>query len=609
VTATLEPPTELDARVEEALAGLSPDERAAAEQQLGRILTRRKALHRFPTPTSLARELGGPGIKITPMLRLFDSMLVAADAGYRTRWIVNTPPQETKSTTINQWGMLWLLLRDPSRKIVIASYEQGLAMESTLAVRQIIESYGGGYLGGRNDDVDREDVLGLALDPRRAKATRWALRGQDEGRNGSMAAVGIGSALTGRPANVLVIDDPLKDAEQADSETYRARARNWYQSVATTRLSGATIVIVVQTRWHELDLSGWLLEEDAKLAHPQWSRLVIPAQAEEDDPLGRAPGEYLESVQDRTVAEWEGKRRDVGSRWWFAMYQQRPSPPEGGVFLRRWFDDNRRDAGLGLPELSIVETWVDPADNTGTGDEAGVITLGLGATDSRIYLLADSSAHMTVGRWFRVALLDALRYGSQSVNYERSLSGLKRGAEAAWSNLRYEAQVLAAFRRAAHRALDQDPARHPWELAPPGDVLAEATDHIAREDATALRRREIETDLLELWPFVERVLALPATGIPIRSKEAKGTKTFRAKMVAPVYERGDVVHVGHFPRAESQMASWLESQDSPDRMDAIVHGVGSLASRTGLVTISPAEGSMPARTFAASVPMRRSTRR
>lgn len=607
MTATLDEPG-LDAQVEEALAALSPAERGVAEAQLGRILTRQRALRRFPTPTSLARELGGPGIKITPMLRLFDSMLVAADAGYRTRWIVNTPPQETKSTTINQWGMLWLLLRNPARKIVVASYEQSLASESTLAVRQVIEAYGSGYLGGRNDDPDRHDVLGLALDPRRAKSTRWALRGMEEG-NGSMAAVGIGSALTGRPANVLIIDDPLKDAEQADSETYRARARNWYQSVATTRLSGETIVIVVQTRWHELDLSGWLLEEDRKLARPQWSTLVIPAQAEENDPLGRRPGEWLESVQGRTPAEWEGKRRDVGSRWWFAMYQQRPAPPEGGIFLRKWFEDNRRDAELGVPECAVVETWVDPADNTGTGDEAGVITIGLGADAQRIYVIADSSSHMTVGRWFRVALLDALRYGSHSVNYEKSLSGLKRNAEAAWTNLRYEAQVLRAFYRAHLRALDQDPKRVAWPLVPPGDVLADATDHIAREDATALRRREIEGDLAELWPFVERVLALPETGIPIRGKAAHGTKAHRARMVAPIYERGDVVHVGHFPRLESQLASWLETQDSPDRMDALVHGLGSLAARMGLVTIEPAEGSLPGRTFAAGLTMRRATRR
>lgn len=433
-------------QIEARLAGLSPTERAIAEGRLNRVLTRRRAMARFRTPTEMAQALGGPGVVITPMLRMFDSVLVAAEQGFRTRWIINTPPQETKSTTINQWGMLWLLMRDPSRRIGIASYEQGLAARSGLAVKQLIEAHGSGYANAK-PDPEREDELGLLLDPRRSQSTAWSLSGV-HGENGGMISVGIGSALTGRPLNVLIIDDPLKDAEQADSLVYRERVRNWYQSVATTRLSGKTIVIVVQTRWHEDDLSGWLMQRDEVAPYPQWSRLIVPAQAEEGDPLGRAPGEWLESVQGRDEAEWLEKRREVGTRWWYAMYQQQPSPPAGGVFKRQWFERHRVKAA---PELVYSGVWVDPADNTGTGDECGVMFGGLGA-DGHTYLIEDASSIMTVHQMLRRALLMCVRRRGHVVRLEQSLAGLKRNAQKAWRDIRWEAGVVDAFWRAEVRA-------------------------------------------------------------------------------------------------------------------------------------------------------------
>ena len=582
-----DPDLSLDA-VEERLAKLSPPERGIAEARLGRLLTRRRALRKYRVPSELAVAFGGPAIRVTPLLQMFDAIMVSAQQGYQTRWIVNTPPQETKTTSLNQWGALWLLLHDPSRPIGVASYEQNIAARSGLQVRQIIEAHGAGYAGAKKDPA-RQDDLGLLLDPRRGQSTAWSLSGI-HGENGGMISVGVGSALTGRALRILFIDDPLKDAEQAQSLIYRERVWNWWQSVARTRLSGHTIVVVSQTRWHEDDLSGRLLNDDESRPHPQWSKLIVPAQAKEADPLGRAPGEWLESVHGRTEREWLAIRRDVGERWWSAMYDQEPSPPAGGIFQKEWIDQNRVGTH---PELAIVCTYVDPADNTGTGDEAGIITMGLGV-NQRIYVLEDASGHHTVNEWLRVALLAAVRWHG-SVRYEQSLSGLKRSAEKAWRDIRYEAGTLRAFRRADLRAAGHDPERVPWPLTPDPDTLAAAVAHVAREDDDALTRRGIEARLTQLWPLTEEVMALPKPGPQIASIRARGTKTWRASNAAGPYQRGDVAHVGHFPRYEKQLVSWTEAQDSPDRMDAGVHGVTDLSSRSGGADVEATDAQLPTR--------------
>lgn len=134
------------------------------------------------------------------------------------------------------------------------------------------------------------------------------------------------------------MDDPLKGRKEADSPTFRQACRDFYTDTARTRLAPAAPQIIIQTRWHEDDLSGWLL---AGASGADWRYINVPAQAEDDsDPLGRQPGEYLISARGRTAADWEMTRRDVGARTWAALYQGRPAPAEGSLFKRshwRWY--------------------------------------------------------------------------------------------------------------------------------------------------------------------------------------------------------------------------------------------------------------------------------
>lgn len=572
----------LAADIRARLDKLSPAERHLAEIRIQRIARRKRAMRRFPTPGHLAKFLQ-PDTVQTPLMAALDRMLLECDSGMRRRWLVSCPPQEGKSSRVPFVGALWLLIRDPSRRIAIASYEQQLAARSGLGVRQAVETYGGGYKGDRH--ANQEDELGLLLDPDNAKQANWSLADVPGRRNGGIVSVGVGSAFTGRAVDVLIIDDPVKDAKAADSEEQRRISHNWFQAVAETRLAGNAIVIVIQTRWHEDDLMGWLLRRDDLEETPAWGRMIAPAVAGQNDPLGRERGEYLRSARGRTGSDWQEIRRNVGERWWGALYMCNPVPPEGGVFKHEWITRHRVKSA---PELIRTEVFVDPADNEGSGDEAGVIVAGEGV-DQRYYVLDDLSGHMTVGRWFRVAFIAALRHKATAVRYERSLSQLDKRARQAWRDLLREALKLNELWQ-QHAMPDRG-----WPERPNGDVVAQAARELVRDDATPEEQIQLEAALLELWPVVPAALALPRTGVPVSMMLAEGSKTFRAKMAAPVYEGGHVSHVGTFPELEHQQVSWMEGQDSPDRMDALVHAINELARAAGGVEISAARGRLPLR--------------
>lgn len=567
---------DLVAQIRAKLDTLNTGERRLAQLRIDRILRRKRALARFPSPGHLAKLLS-PDTVQTAMMTALDQIAIAADSGFQRQWIISTPPQEGKTMRMGTAVPLWLLMRDPTRRIVIASYEQTLAARSTLAVRQAIETYGGGYKGDRNY-AGQEDQLGLLLDPDQAKQANWNLIDGPKRRNGGMVAVGVGGSLTGRSADVMIIDDAVKNALQADSKQQRDAVWDWYQSVALTRLSPGAIVIVIGTRWHEDDLIGRIIKDDkAGGGVPQFRQLVIPAIAKGKDPLGRKPGQYLTSTRGRTVKEWKAIRKRVGERFWSAMYMGEPHPPAGGIFKLEWIENHRRPVA---PELSVVEVFVDPADNEGDGDEAGIITMGRGAEDQHLYVLADDSGHMTSGRWFRVAFLTALRHDASAIRYEKSLSGLRRIGRKAWKDLLREARKLHELDPFKGRELVRRPE------IPPGELILEAATALARDDAELKEIVALQRDLTELWPLVPKVLELPETGIPVQAITAKGTKTHRAKMTGPMHEWGHVHWVGDFVELKYQLVAWQESQDSPDRMDAYVHGITKLG-QTGDALMEP----------------------
>jgi predicted phage terminase large subunit-like protein len=276
------------------------------------------AKRRWATPGALAQHLD-PHTAETPALELIDRYLVETVGTPNGRLIISMPPQEGKSQRVSRRFPTWLLVSDPDLRIAIASYEHRIARRWGKAVR---------------DDLVSHKLL--LVDQGSFAADEWTVGGHI----GGIYSVGIGGALTGRPVDVLIVDDPIKDREQADSLVYRDRVWDWWTDVAVTRLAPGAPVVLILTRWHEDDLAGRLVAADDGAT---WRVLNIPAQADHDpakgesDVLGREPGEWMVSARGRTPADWEAKRVAVGTRTFTSLYQGRPSPDAGDVFHRDWW--------------------------------------------------------------------------------------------------------------------------------------------------------------------------------------------------------------------------------------------------------------------------------
>lgn len=245
--------------------------------------------------------------------RLLIEYLEAVERGEIERLMVCMPPGSAKSTYTSVEFPPWFLGRNPKLNVIPASHTQELAETFGRRVRNVVAS-----------DEFRA-VFGFGLSPDSQAAGRW---GTEEG--GEYYATGVGGAVAGRRADLLVIDDPVKSREDADSERSRARVWDWYVNDLLTRLKPGGRQILVMTRWHEEDLGGRILEREAN----RWTLLELPMEAYANDALGRRAGEMLwpEYFTPEMVASAK-----MDARSWNALYQQRPSPEDGSYFRRDWF--------------------------------------------------------------------------------------------------------------------------------------------------------------------------------------------------------------------------------------------------------------------------------
>ena len=227
--------------------------------------------------------------------------LERVDRGEIERLMVCMPPGSAKSTYTSVIFPAWFLGRNPAKSVIAASHTQELAERFGRRVRNIVAAreYG--------------NVFGVGVAEDSAAAGRW-----DTDKGGEYYAAGVGGSITGRRADLAIIDDPVKSREDADSERGREKAWDWYTNDLLTRLKPGARQIVVMTRWHEDDLGGRILERERE----RWHVIEIPMEAMDDDPLGRKPGERLwpEWYTDDMVAT---AKRD--KRSWWALYQQQPS--------------------------------------------------------------------------------------------------------------------------------------------------------------------------------------------------------------------------------------------------------------------------------------------
>jgi len=307
-----------------------------------------------------------PGYKDAGHHRLIARHLEAVERGDITRLMITMPPRHGKSMLASEFFPAWYIGRNPDHYIVTATYAQELADDFGRKVKNQIE-----------DESYKAIFPGVSLADDSKSAKRFHIDGNLGGyehsvsQRGAFYAVGVGGPLTGRGAHLLLIDDPVKNREEAESEVIRKKTKEWYTSTAYTRLMPGGRIVIIQTRWHEDDLAGWLETEHG---HEDWTVLNLPAI--DDDGIALWPEQY-------DVPALNKIKLAIGARDWSALYQQRPSPETGDYFKLEWlktYDEAPPRATLNIYGAS------DYAVTSGGGDYTVHVIVGLDP-EGRLYLL------------------------------------------------------------------------------------------------------------------------------------------------------------------------------------------------------------------------------
>lgn len=315
--------------------------------------------------------------------RLLAEHLDAVVRGECKRLMVFMPPQHGKSELVSRRLPAFALGVNSQMRILSASYAHGLAAAMNRDVQRIIDS---------------DDYHALfpktALSGKRVKSTSahaW-LRNNEEfevvDRGGYYKCAGVGGGLTGKSADLAIIDDPYKDYKEAMSPAVRLTVQEWYTSVVLTRMSKDGAIVLCHTRWHDEDLAGYLLATEPE----RWTVLSLPAIAEGDlhprDP--RSDGESLwpDYLDERALAE---RKQTTTAHQWSALYQQRPTAKGGELFRPyEWIGADRYVTAL--PSAArFVWYWDNAAGTDGRGARsAGCL---MAEHDGRYYIVRIEAGH------------------------------------------------------------------------------------------------------------------------------------------------------------------------------------------------------------------------
>lgn len=329
------------------------------------------------SPAGLGRLNDGEHFRYPAHLRLLNKALLDAARGRSRFTAVFMPPRHVKSTMCSRNFPAWYAAAHPRKRVLLTSYGAEFAASWGGKARSLVENHG-------------EEVFGVGVEGRQQARNSWQLTNGSE-----MFTAGVGGELTGRGADVLIIDDPVKNAQEAFSKTYRDRTWEWYQSTAYTRLEPGGSIILIQTRWHEDDLAGRILANP--VSGEEWRVLSLPALALEDDVLGRKPGEALWPER-YDVPALQRIRDTIGSYWWESLYQQQPAAPEGSLFRREWWRHWTQ-----LPPMEeVVQSW----DMRFGESESGSFVVGQvwGKAGADRFLI-----DQVRGRWSFTQTIDAVR--------------------------------------------------------------------------------------------------------------------------------------------------------------------------------------------------------
>ena len=344
---------------------LTPAAAKAQAEMAQRVLSRRRLMP-FIQRFNPKYQAGWVHNDITRRLERFSREVAE---GKSPRLMLLMPPRHGKSEIASRNFPAWHMGQYPDHEFIACSYNVSLAMDFSRKVKQIIS------------DPLYKTVFETTLDPNNQSTETWGLAGS----RGGYVAAGIGGAITGKGAHILLIDDPVKNAEEADSPDTRAKIWEWYLSTAYSRLAPGGGVLIIQTWWHDDDLAGKLqtmMREGHDDEHvDQFEVIKYPAIAEADEWLDtttdqivrlehsdgpgkdEAPHSRLRAYARADKAGWDLdtmtflrakgeplhsdrydlnkllriKAQNKGGRWWSALYQQNPVPDDGAYFLKEQF--------------------------------------------------------------------------------------------------------------------------------------------------------------------------------------------------------------------------------------------------------------------------------
>lgn len=262
--------------------------------------------------------------------------------------LIETPPQHGKSMTVTETLPSWYLGRNPNDRVIIASYDSDFAEKFCRRNKEKVKQFGGNIFGIQVGDVDRAAEFELG------------------NKRGRLISRGIMSGITGNPANLVIIDDPVKNMQEADSPTYRNRLWEEWQASIKSRLAANGKVIIIMTPWHEDDFASRILQAEANA-----TLLRLPVEAEVGDPLGRKLGEtlcpelgkdkkWLDEFKASYLSDPKG-----GQRSWVALYQCSPRAEAGNMIRRDWwrFYDPTESMMYGTEIISVDAAFKDSDKN------------------------------------------------------------------------------------------------------------------------------------------------------------------------------------------------------------------------------------------------------
>jgi predicted phage terminase large subunit-like protein len=350
-----------------------------AQKELAKRELSRRRLLPFTERFQPDYEAGWIHIDLCERLERFAAAVARKE---HPRLMISVPPRHGKSTIASRMFPAWYLGHFPTHEFILCSYSGSLAMSFSRQVRAIMR------------DSSYHQLFKTGLDPDSQSVENWLTTA-----GGGLLASGVSGAQTGKGAHVLLIDDPVKNREDADSEMQRQSCYDWYTSTAYTRLAPGGGVLVIQTRWHDDDLSGRLLEAQLH-GGDDWEVVTYEAVASADE-THRKKGEALHPAR-YDISQLKRIRAAIGERDWSALYQQKPVSDEGGYFNSTMFPRYGPAETPPRDEMTTYTAWDLAIGLKEENDYTVGVTVGMDK-QSRLWVL-----DVVRGKWDGYALVQQI---------------------------------------------------------------------------------------------------------------------------------------------------------------------------------------------------------